>query len=102
MIELCSICYCLVMPEKITTIEDLAIMIQRTMASKEDVQGLRQEMKGELKDINSKLDKLENALLENHEPRLVRQRNRALPGNSFSSGRRIWRRLLLIMFPIWA
>ena len=32
------------MPEKITTIEALAAMIQRTMASKEDLQVLRAEM----------------------------------------------------------
>lgn len=36
------------MPEKITTIEGLAALIQRTMASKQDLQALRQEMLEEL------------------------------------------------------
>jgi hypothetical protein len=49
------------MEENITTIEDLARLIQNTMASKEDLQGLAteedlQELRGE---INARLDHLD-------------------------------------------
>lgn len=55
------------MPEKITTIEELAIMIQRTMASKEDAQELREDMNKqfaevheEFKRVDKRFDKLES------------------------------------------
>lgn len=44
------------MEEKIATIEELAGMIQRTMASKEDVAGLRKEMKDSFSNVNARLD----------------------------------------------
>jgi L-2-hydroxyglutarate oxidase LhgO len=61
----------------ITTIEDLAKMIQRTMASKEDIQELRTEMtagfdriehlllaeqKREIEDLKQRMKRLEDAL----------------------------------------
>jgi septal ring factor EnvC (AmiA/AmiB activator) len=43
------------MEKPITTIEDLAVLIQNTMASKEDIQ----EVKTDIKAINTRLDHLE-------------------------------------------
>ena len=70
--ELYSSAIILLMAKKITTIEQLAIMIQQTMASKEDVQALREEMNIQFEKVDKRFDKLEVALVENHEPRLVR------------------------------
>jgi hypothetical protein len=47
------------MAKEIKTIEDLAGMIQRTMASKEDIQ----RVEGQLDGIDSRLDRIENLLL---------------------------------------
>lgn len=46
------------MIKKITTIEDLAAMIQRTMASKEELQAFRMEMatKGDLRRLEQTLE----------------------------------------------
>jgi hypothetical protein len=46
--------------EKITTIEDLASMIQRNMASKEDVKALRKEMKEGFDGVYAELDGLKD------------------------------------------
>ena len=43
------------MEHKIATIEDLAVLMQHTMASKEDIQ----EVKTEIKAVNTRLDHLD-------------------------------------------
>ena len=45
--------------EKITTIEELAALIQNTMASKEDVKGLSQEMNTRFDGVTARLDHLD-------------------------------------------
>jgi hypothetical protein len=49
--------------DKITTIEDLAAMIQRTvvanMATKEDLQGVQTEMRTGFNEVNARLDHLD-------------------------------------------
>ncbi len=47
------------MEGNIQTIEDLAALIVKTMASKEDVQELRTEMKQEFGVVHARLDKLD-------------------------------------------
>lgn len=47
------------MEKEISTIEELAEMIQRTMASKEDVKELRQEMNVGFSKVNTHLDHLD-------------------------------------------
>jgi hypothetical protein len=51
------------MAKKITTIEDLAVMINTHMASKEDIQELRTEMQ-------AGFDRIEHLLLAKQEQRL--------------------------------
>jgi predicted DNA-binding ArsR family transcriptional regulator len=48
----------------ITTIEGLAEMIQRTMASKEDIKEFRTEVKQKFELVESRLDRIEHLLLE--------------------------------------
>ena len=45
------------MPEKITTIEGLAMMIQRTMASKEDIKDMatKEDMKTGMKELQTEM-----------------------------------------------
>jgi DNA-binding FrmR family transcriptional regulator len=47
------------MKDNITTIEGVAEMIQRTMASKEDIKDVRED----IANINSRLDRIEPLLL---------------------------------------
>lgn len=49
--------------QRISTIEDLAVLIQGTMASKEDVRQLEQKMDG-------RFDKVERLILEDHRKRI--------------------------------
>jgi oligoendopeptidase F len=48
----------------ITTIEGLAEMIQRTMASKEDIKEFRAEVQQKFELVESRLDRIEHLLLE--------------------------------------
>ena len=48
----------------ITTIEALAAMIQRTMASKEDIKEFRAEVHQKFELVESRLDRIENLLIE--------------------------------------
>jgi predicted nucleic acid-binding Zn-ribbon protein len=50
------------MAEKITTIEDLAAMIQRTMASKEEIQEFRREVADEHDRIRSDIRDIKTTL----------------------------------------
>jgi hypothetical protein len=59
------------MEDDITTIEDLAILIQKTMASKEDIQELRTEMNQGFAEVNGRLDKLD-ARVDNLDARVGR------------------------------
>jgi DNA-binding FrmR family transcriptional regulator len=47
------------MKDNITTIEGVAEMIQRTMASKEDIKDVRED----IANVNSRLDRIEPLLL---------------------------------------
>jgi hypothetical protein len=47
----------------ITTIEGLAEMIQRTMASKEDIKEFRAEVKQKFELVESRLDRIEHLLV---------------------------------------
>ena len=65
------------MHEKITTIEGLAAMIQRTMASKEDVRQLEQKVDQGFKqveerfnEVDERFDKIERLILEDHRKRI--------------------------------
>ena len=51
------------MEDDIQTIEDLAAMIQRTMASKEDVQALDKKVREGFERVDSRLDRIEHLLL---------------------------------------
>jgi hypothetical protein len=51
------------MNKNITTIEGLAEMIQRTMASKEDIKELCTEMNQKFAGVDSRLDRIEHLLL---------------------------------------
>jgi oligoendopeptidase F len=51
------------MNKNITTIEGLAEMIQRTMASQEDIKELRTEMNQKFAGVDSRLDRIEHLLL---------------------------------------
>jgi oligoendopeptidase F len=48
----------------ITTIEGLAEMIQRTMASKEDIKEFRAEVQQKFALVESRLDRIEHLLIE--------------------------------------
>jgi oligoendopeptidase F len=48
----------------ITTIEGLAEMIQRTMASKEDIKEFRAEVQQKFELVESRLDRIEHLLIE--------------------------------------
>jgi oligoendopeptidase F len=48
----------------ITTIEALAAMIQRTMASKEDIKEFRAEVQQKFELVESRLDRIEHLLME--------------------------------------
>jgi oligoendopeptidase F len=48
----------------ITTIEGLAEMIQRTMASKEDIKEFRAEVQQQFELVESRLDRIEHLLIE--------------------------------------
>jgi oligoendopeptidase F len=48
----------------ITTIEGLAEMIQRTMASKEDIKEFRAEVQQQFALVESRLDRIEHLLIE--------------------------------------
>jgi oligoendopeptidase F len=50
--------------KKITTIEGLAEMIQRTMASKEDIKEFRAEVNQKFEGVEARLDRIEHLLLE--------------------------------------
>jgi oligoendopeptidase F len=50
--------------KNITTIEGLAEMIQRTMASKEDIKEFRAEVQQQFALVESRLDRIEHLLLE--------------------------------------
>jgi oligoendopeptidase F len=52
------------MAQKITTIEGLAEMIQRTMASKEDIKEFRREVNQKFELVESRLDRIEHLLIE--------------------------------------
>jgi oligoendopeptidase F len=50
--------------KNITTIEGLAEMIQRTMASKEDIKEFRAEVQQQFELVESRLDRIEHLLIE--------------------------------------
>jgi predicted nucleic acid-binding Zn-ribbon protein len=50
------------MNKKITTIEDLAAMIQRTMASKEEIQEFRRDLADEHERIRSEIQDIKTTL----------------------------------------
>jgi oligoendopeptidase F len=50
--------------KNITTIEGLAEMIQRTMASKEDIKEFRAEVQQKFALVESRLDRIEHLLIE--------------------------------------
>jgi oligoendopeptidase F len=50
--------------KNITTIEGLAEMIQRTMASKEDIKEFRAEVQQKFELVESRLDRIEHLLIE--------------------------------------
>jgi oligoendopeptidase F len=52
------------MKNTITTIEGLAEMIQRTMASKEDIKEFRAEVQQKFELVESRLDRIEHLLIE--------------------------------------
>lgn len=52
------------MDKNITTIEGLAEMIQRTMASKEDIKEVNEDMKAMEGRLTTRLDRIEHLLLE--------------------------------------
>jgi hypothetical protein len=52
------------MEGEIKTIEDLAALIQNTMASKEDVQALDKKVTEGFERVDSRLDRIEHLLLE--------------------------------------
>lgn len=54
------------------TIEDLAGLMQRTMASKEDVKELRIDMKESFDEVFTRLERIEKHVLERHEARIDR------------------------------
>ena len=72
------------MKDKITTIEDLAEFIYRTVAKKEDVEnvktelqglrgevdGLRDQMKLKFNAVDVRFDKIENMLTADYQPRI--------------------------------
>jgi hypothetical protein len=58
------------MKKPIITIENLAEMIQRTMASKVDIKALRSEMNQTFGGVNSPLGKIENLLMEGQKQKL--------------------------------
>ena len=47
------------MLQKITTIEELAVMIQQTMASKEDIKELRIEMNERFEKVDERFEKVD-------------------------------------------
>lgn len=47
------------MTKKITTVEELAVMIQKTMASKEDLKELKGEMNSQFQGVITRLDHLD-------------------------------------------
>jgi hypothetical protein len=51
------------MEDNITTIEDLAVLIQRTMANKEDVHALDKKVTEGFERVDSRLDRIEHLLL---------------------------------------
>jgi oligoendopeptidase F len=54
----------------ITTIEGLAEMIQRTMASKEDIKEFRAEVQQQFELVESRLDRIEHLLLEEQQRKI--------------------------------
>ena len=55
----------------ITTIEGPAEMIQRTMASKEDITELRGEMNQQFGEVTSRLNRIENLLIEEQKRKIA-------------------------------
>ena len=60
----------------ITTIEGLAEMIQRTMASKEDIKAVEDRLTTRLDGIESRLGKLENLLMEEQKRKIENLKTR--------------------------
>jgi hypothetical protein len=58
------------MEDEIKTIEDLAGLIRRTMASKGDIKELRTEMNQQFEDINARLGRIENLILKDYGQRI--------------------------------
>jgi len=58
------------MEKPITTIENLAEMIQRTMASKEDIKAVHNEVAEFRPEVDHRLDKIDNRLMADHERRI--------------------------------
>jgi hypothetical protein len=58
------------MEGEIKTIEDLAVLIQRTMANKEDVHALDKNITEGFERVGSRLDRIEHLLLAKQEQRL--------------------------------
>jgi predicted nucleic acid-binding Zn-ribbon protein len=54
------------MEKNITTIEGLAALIHETMASKEDIQGVRED----IAEVNSRLDRIEKHILADYGRRI--------------------------------
>ena len=52
------------MHENITTLEDLAALIVKTMASKEDIKELREEMNERLDDLDARVGRIEADIRE--------------------------------------
>ena len=66
--------------KNITTIEGLAEMIQRTMASKEDITEVKEDMKALEGRLTTRLDRIEHLLLaeQKHEIEDLKQRMKRL------------------------
>jgi hypothetical protein len=60
----------------ITTIEGLAEMIQRTMASKEDIKAVEDRLTTRLDGIESRLGRLENLLMEEQKRKIENLKTR--------------------------
>ena len=77
----------------ITTIEDLAQLINKTMASKEDIKDVRED----IANVNGRLDRIEHLLIEeqrrkieNLETRMKKLGRGARPCRNASEARHVW------------
>jgi hypothetical protein len=59
-----------------TTIEGLAAMIDTHMTGKEDIKGFRAEVNQKFEAVESRLDKIENLLIEEQKPKVENSEER--------------------------